>query len=229
MTIKCIAFDLDDTLWACQPVIMQAEKHFYTWLTSYYPKIIAKYSEADLINHRMVFMQDNQEHKHDLTHLRKKWLEKLGNETGYNDDNTLIETGFEIFWLARNEVTFYEGTIEILEKLSKKYSLGVISNGNADVHHIGIGHFFDFTLSSEKAGVSKPHENIFHQALNLSQHDLDETVYVGDDPARDIIGAHNAGLKAIWYNPKLQPWPGGKTPDAVIRSIHELEDKIANL
>lgn len=229
MTIRCITFDLDDTLWACHPVIMRAENLFYAWLKSYYPKITAKYSETELIDHRMAFMRDNQEQKHDLTFLRKRWLEKLGDETNYGYDQTLIETGFEVFWLARNEVSFFEDTLEILEQLSKKYSLGVISNGNADVHHIGIGHLFDFTLSSEKAGVSKPHQDIFHKAIDLSSHDLHETVYVGDDPARDIIGAHNAGLKAIWYNPKLQPWPGGRTPDAVIRSIHELEDKIVNL
>lgn len=229
MKIRCITFDLDDTLWACHPVIMRAEKHFYAWLKSYYPKITVKYSESELIDHRMAFMHDNQEYKHDLTHLRKHWLKKLGNETGYTSNNTLVETGFEVFWLARNEVSFFDGTLEILEQLSTKYTLGVISNGNADVHHIGIGHLFDFTLSSEKAGVSKPHKEIFHKAIDLSPHDLHETVYVGDDPARDIIGAHNAGMKAIWYNPKLQPWPGGRTPDAVIRSIHELEDKIVNL
>ncbi len=229
MTIRCITFDLDDTLWACHSVIMRAEKKFYTWLKSYYPKITAKYSETELIDQRMAFMHDNQEYKHDLTLLRKRWLEKLGDETGYGFDKILIETGFEVFWLARNEVSFFEGTLDVLEQLSKKYTLGVISNGNADVHHIGIGHLFDFTLSSEKAGVSKPHKDIFHQAIDLSPHDLHESVYVGDDPARDIIGAHNAGMKAIWYNPKLQPWPGGKIPDAVIRSIHELEDKIINL
>ncbi|HIP81128.1 MAG TPA: HAD family hydrolase [Leucothrix mucor] len=229
MTIQCITFDLDDTLWECHPVIMHAEKCFYAWLKSSYPKIIAKYSEEALINHRVAFMQDNQEQKHNLTYLRKRWLEILGNETGYDNDSILIETGFEIFWLARNEVSFFEGTLDVLEQLSKKYTLGVISNGNADVHHIGIGHLFDFTLSSEKAGISKPHKDIFHKAIDLSPHDLHETVYVGDDPARDIIGAHNAGMKAIWYNPKLKPWPGGRTPDAVIRSIHELEDKIVNL
>lgn len=229
MTIRCIAFDLDDTLWECHPVIMLAEQHFYKWLKSYYPKISAKYSEAELINHRMAFMQANQDYKHDLTYLRKRWLEKLGNETGYPENKELIETGFEIFWLARNEVSFFEGTLKTLEKLSKKYTLGVISNGNADVHHIGIGHLFEFTLSSETAGVSKPHKDIFHQAVSLSPHEIHETIYVGDDPVRDITGAHKAGMKAIWYNPKLIPWPGGQTPDAVIRSIHELEDKIENL
>ena len=208
-------------------MIHRAEQKFYAWLQSYYPKITQKYSHEQLIEHRTAFMQSSQDNKHDLTWLRKRWIEKLADEVGY--DYALVEPGFEVFWLTRNEVTLFDEALEVLETLSGNYTLGVISNGNADVHHIGIGHLFDFVLSSEKAGVSKPHQDIFHQALALASHHSHESVYVGDDPVRDINGAHNAGMKAIWYNPKLTPWPGGKTPDAVIRSLNELEDKINTL
>ena len=227
MDIKCIAFDLDDTLWECHPVIIHAEQCFYDWLSSYYPKITQKYSTQQLIEHRMAFMQAQQDNLHDLTYLRKRWMENLADELAY--DYSYVDSGFEIFWQARNEVTFFEGTLNILEGLAKRFSLGVISNGNADVNHIGIGHLFDFALSSETAGVSKPHPDIFHQALQLSGSQKHETVYVGDDPKRDVLGAHGAGLHAIWFNPKLTPWPGGRTPTAVIRHLNELEEKIAKL
>jgi putative hydrolase of the HAD superfamily len=227
MTIRCITFDLDDTLWECRPVIHRAEQTFYTWLESYYPKISRKYSATQLIEHRIAFMQSTQDNKHDLTCLRKHWLKKLADEAGYN--YALVEPGFEVFWLARNDVTLFDEALGVLETLSREYTLGVISNGNADVHHIGIGHLFDFVLSSEKAGVSKPDKDIFHQALALASHQASESVYVGDDPVRDINGAHNAGMKAIWYNPKQTPWPGGQAPDAVIRSLDELQDKISQL
>ena len=227
MNIKCIAFDLDDTLWECHPVIIHAEQCFYDWLSSYYPKITQKYSASQLIEHRITFMQAQQDNLHDLTHLRKHWMEELADEFSY--DYSYVDSGFEVFWLARNEVTFFDGTLDVLENLSKYFSLGVISNGNADVNHIGIGHLFDFTLSSEKAGVSKPHQDIFDQALQLSGSKKHETVYVGDDPKRDVLGAHGAGLHAIWFNPRLTPWPGGRAPTAVIRHLNELEEKIAKL
>ena len=231
MTIRCIAFDLDDTLWECHPVIERAEHRFYKWLQSYYPKISQKYSEADLITHRMAFMRSNPDNRHDLTTLRKRWMVQLANEVEYDleQDKSFVENGFEVFWLARNEVTFFDGTLTRLEALSIRYSLGVISNGNADVHHIGVGHLFDFVLSSEVAGIAKPHPDIFDQALGLSKTEKHETVYVGDDPKRDILGAHGAGIHAIWFNPSLKPWPGGQTPTAVIQHIDELEDKIRQL
>ncbi len=231
MTIRCIAFDLDDTLWECHPVIERAEHRFYEWLELYYPKISQKYSEAELIKHRMAFMRSHPDNRHDLTYLRKAWMMQLAEEVGYdlNQDKSFIGNGFEIFWLARNEVTFFDGTLDLLDQLSSRYSLGVISNGNADVHHIGVGHLFDFVLSSETAGVAKPHPDIFEQALGLSNTEKHETVYVGDDPKRDILGAHGAGIHAIWFNPSLKPWPGGQTPTAVIQHLNQLEDKIAHL
>ena len=234
MTIRCIAFDLDDTLWECHPVIERAEHRFYEWLQSYYPKISQKYSEADLITHRMAFMHSHPDNRHDLTTLRKQWMRQLANEVGYDlsqnaQARSFVENGFEVFWLARNEVTFFDDTLVHLEDLSTRYSLGVISNGNADVHHIGVGHLFDFVLSSEIAGVAKPHPNIFEQALKLAQTNKNETVYVGDDPKRDILGAHGAGIHAIWFNPSLKPWPGGQTPTAIIQHLDQLEDKISKL
>ena len=227
MTIHCIAFDLDDTLWACHPVIIRAEQHFYDWLKRYYPKIPQKYSEAALTSHRMAFMQSHPDNRHDLTYLRKRWMELLADEVEYNYE--LVEPGFEIFWLARNEVTFFDGTLDALEDLATKYSLGVISNGNADVNHIGVGHLFDFTLSSESAGISKPHPDIFDQAIKLSGFSKEQTVYVGDDAKRDIVGAQGAGIKGIWFNPKLTPWPKGKAPFAVIQHLNQLEKIIINI
>jgi len=231
MTIRCLTFDLDDTLWECHPVIERAEHRFYEWLQSYYPKISQKYSEADLVTHRMAFMHAHPDNRHDLTTLRKQWMKQLANEVGYDltQNKNFIENGFEVFWLARNEVTFFDGTLAHLEDLSTRYSLGVISNGNADVNHIGVGHLFDFVLSSETAGVAKPHPDIFEQALTLSKTEKHETIYIGDDPKRDVLGAHNAGIHAFWFNPSLKPWPGGKTPTAVIQHLGQLEDKIKQL
>jgi hypothetical protein len=36
-------------------------------------------------------------------------------------------------------------------------------------------------------------------------------------------------MRTVWYNPALRPWPGGQTPDAVIRTIAELPSALADL
>lgn len=235
MTVRCIIFDLDNTLWDCDSLIVRAEEQFYLWLQSEYPQISNQYEPADLLLHRMDYFKTRPDQLHNLTALRKDWMRQLAVDVGITVTNeqhfemNFIEKGFQVFWAERNKVVFYDGVMEMLESLSQQYSLGVISNGNADIDFIGIGHFFDFTMSSEIAGVSKPHEGIFHKAMQLSKYTLEDSVYVGDDPKCDVLGPQNIGMRALWYNPTLKPWPGGKTPAAVFKSHNELEDKISKL
>ena len=236
MEIKCIAFDLDNTLWECNPIIIKAEQFFYDWLKITCPQITNKLSDTKLVAHRMEYMNARPELHHNLTELRKNWMRQIAIEFGdikTSDKITFeaefVEAGFQVFWQHRNNVVFYDGAIPMLEGLAKEYSLGVITNGNADVNYIGIGKFFDFTMSSEKAGIAKPHADIFHQAMQLSEHEIENTVYIGDDPKCDVLGPQNIGMRAIWYNPKLKPWPGGKTPTAIFQRHSELQDKISKL
>lgn len=238
MTIKCIAFDLDNTFWECDPLIVKAELKFYNWLETIHPEITQKFTNEALVAHRMSYIQERSDRHYNLTSLRKDWMRQVATETdGFLDglsnkadiETDYIETGFQVFWQERNNVVFYDGVIDMLERLSQKYSLGVITNGNADVNFIGIGHYFDFAISSEMAGVAKPHEDIFHQAVALSGHSVENIVYVGDDPKCDVLGPQNIGMKALWYNPLLKPWPGGKTPAGVIKCHTDLEDKIGEL
>jgi FMN hydrolase / 5-amino-6-(5-phospho-D-ribitylamino)uracil phosphatase len=227
MTIRCIAFDLDDTLWPCRPVIEHAEQRFYVWLQQHYPRITECYSPPELVKKRMNYMQQYPELHYNLTRLRKDWLATLAVEQGY--PLTLVEQGFEVFWLARNEVTFFEGALTVLEALSARFVLGVISNGNASVHHIGVGHLFQFVHSAADAGVAKPHPAIFQQALQQVGISPHQAVYVGDDPVRDIQGAASAGLRTVWFNPERQAWPGGQKPDAVIDNLAQLEVVLTQL
>ncbi len=201
MTIHCIAFDLDDTLWACKPVIHAAEKELYTYLEHSYPKITHCYSFEQLIQQSKCFMIQHSELSYDLSLLRQRWLSSLANE--FNYESEMVDTAFRVFWLARNKVQFYTGVLDILAHLSQQFRLGVISNGNADVNHIGIGKLFDFTVSAREAGVAKPHPDIFKLALKKAQCQAHEMIYVGDDLQRDIYGANQAGLTAIWYRPQL--------------------------
>lgn len=221
MTIRCIAFDLDDTLWACKPVIVQAEQRFYEWLAQHYPRITDNYSPAELVQDRVAYMRQHPQLHHNLTHLRKQWIATLAQAHAYPE--SLVEAGFEVFWLARNEVTLFDGVLEVLDSLAGRFVTGVISNGNASVHHIGIGHLFDFVHSAEAAGVSKPDPEIFHQALAKAGVEAHQAVYVGDDPVRDVMGAAHAGWRTVWYNPSGEEWTGDGKPDATINHLAELE------
>ena len=227
MMIKCITFDLDDTLWECKPVIIRAEQICYQWIEKYYPKISSAYSYEALIKNRLQYMQYHPDDAYDLTKIRKDWLSQLANTFSY--DQKMAEDAFHIFWLARNEVTLFDGARDVLEQLSKQYSLGVLSNGNADVDHIGIGQYFDFSVSIAEIGASKPNAKAFHQALKLANCTAPETIHIGDHPTYDVMGALNAGLHAIWYNPDNTVWTEEKHPTASIAHLNEIEVQIERI
>ena len=222
MAITCITFDLDDTLWESESVLANAEARFYEWLERTCPDIARTHSHDALVAHRRGHYASIPEMRHDLTRARLSWLQSLLAEWGYGAD--LAAAGFRVFWEHRNAVTLFDDVLRVLGKLGERYSIGAITNGNADVHHIGIGHHFDFVVTPAEAGAAKPDSAIFEFALNAAGASPETVVHVGDDPVRDVAGAAALGLRTVWMNPLGHSWPHQTQtrPDAEIRSLDAL-------
>jgi putative hydrolase of the HAD superfamily len=231
MSIECVTFDLDDTLWAVGPVITRAEEEFYTWLAQRCPRITTALDRAQMVAHRRGFSQQYPHQLHDLTALRKRWLAHVFDEFGYSEES--VETAFRVFWEHRNAVQLFAEVTPAMERLRERYTLGVITNGNACVQHIGIAHWFDFVVSAEHAGAAKPAPRIFQAALAHAGVEAARVAHVGDDPANDVRGAAGVGMRTVWYNPARAPWPGGPdpdaAPDAVIASLADLDGALARI
>jgi len=221
MPLRCVTFDLDDTLWECEPLLIAAEEAFYDWVKCHYPLISERYDLAELVAHRRGYFQRHPEMEHDFTYLRRNWLRNLAKSFGYGTQ--LVEHGFRVFWEHRNAVTLFEEAHAVLDGMRERYAVGAITNGNADVHHIGIGHYFDFVITAAAAGAAKPNAEIFHAALTAAGVEAAHAVHVGDDPKRDVHGANAVGMRTVWVNVNALPWPGGPPPDAEIRTLAELE------
>lgn len=52
----------------------------------------------------------------------------------------------------------------------------------------------------DAVGVAKPDPAIFREGLRQLGTSAEETIYIGDNPAHDVIGAAGAGLRGIWLN-----------------------------
>jgi len=218
--VRCITFDLDDTLWECAPVIRRAEDQFYRWLDTRFPKVTQQFSYTELLDHRIAYMHSHSAELHNLTQLRKNWLREIAEHCGYNED--LVEPGFSIFWQARNQVELFNDVESTLEQLGEHYLIGAITNGNANVAEIGIGHLFDFVVTSEEANVSKPNNIIFKAAADKAGVDITAILHVGDDPIRDVLGAIDAGALAAWVKGDADDWHEELSPHIVVSHIREL-------
>jgi putative hydrolase of the HAD superfamily len=56
---------------------------------------------------------------------------------------------------------------------------------------------------SEAAGALKPDKRIFEYALGLNNATANETIMIGDSYSADIVGAQNAGIDQIHFNPLM--------------------------
>ena len=221
MTIELITFDLDDTLWDTAPVIVSAETVLREWLIANAPKVGALDASAFQALRQQV-LNDEPQLRHRISALRRRVLFHALQGAGYMNAATLADAAFEVFIDARHALQLFPQAEPALIALALDYDLGVVTNGNADVRRIGLGHHFKFVLCAEDIGIAKPDARLFHEALLRGGVEAGAAVHVGDHPGDDIAGAQLAGLRAVWFNPGGKHWDGDKAPDAEIGCLSEL-------
>jgi putative hydrolase of the HAD superfamily len=219
--IRALTFDLDDTLWDNRSVLMAAEQAMYDWLTYDYPRIAARYSLEDLRQLRIELVRENPDLRNRISELRRQSLRLAAHSSGYDD--SLVEPAFAVFLEARHRITLYDDVTPALQRLrAAGYRLGSITNGNADVQRLGIGHLFDFSLTAESVGHAKPHPRLFETACRLAAVQPAQLAHVGDEAETDLAGGLAAGVTVIWMNRLGQPAAPWIRPHAEVRDLNEL-------
>jgi putative hydrolase of the HAD superfamily len=228
MSIKLITFDLDDTLWDTAPVIASAEIVLRDWLEANAP-MLASVPVEHLFAIRERLVQAEPGLKHRISALRRRVLLDALQAVGYseNEAQALANEGFEVFLHARHQVEVFPEVQPLLETLRQHYTLGVITNGNADVRRLGLADYFRFALCAEDLGIGKPDPAPFIEALKRGEVEASAAVHVGDHPGDDIAGAQRAGLRAVWFNPQSKAWAGEQAPDAEIQRLSQLPEVLA--
>lgn len=221
--IKVITFDLDDTLWEVTPVLIEAEKIVFDWLVANAAKIGDRFSAQSLRDWKWQLYRQQPELSNKISQMRIDSVEQALLHVGYNaaESTQIAQRAFDIFLDARHNVTLFDDVIPMLEILRGQYSLGVLTNGNADVSRLEIGAFFDFSFSAEQLNASKPAPQHFQAAQQFSGASADEIIHIGDHIEHDIVGARLAGCHAIWFNPdkKIRP-----IDEHTFMEVHSLAD-----
>lgn len=206
--IHAITFDLDDTLWPSAPTLTRAEQRAHAWLAQHAPAVAAMWPIESLRELRFSIYRQHPELHHDFLRLRRMAMHAAFEQAGMPGAaaHELIEGVLDVFMTARNEVDLYPEVRDCLARLSRRLPLASLTNGNADVARVGIGHYFKATISAHAHGVSKPDAALFHIACRALACEPDEVLHVGDDITLDVRGARDAGLHALWLNRNEAAW-----------------------
>ena len=203
--IEAVVFDLDDTLWPIAPTIHRAEKAMVEWIAGHAPEVAKRWDVNTLKLLRASLIAANPHLKNDVMGLRRGTIFAAFEECGGSDAQA--EQAFAVFRAARQQVEFYPDALPALERLAQHFRLGVISNGFADVHAVGIGQHFESVVSAHEVGVSKPDPRIYAACVERMALPAERMLYVGDDPENDIVGPSQAGLSTAWINRVGATWP----------------------
>jgi len=157
---------------------------------------------------RFSIYRQHPEFHHDFLRLRRMAMHAAFEQAGMSGApaHELIEGVLDVFMTARNEVDLFPEVRASLARLSRRLPLASLTNGNADVARVGIGHYFQTAISAHAHGVSKPDPALFHIACRALACAPEEVLHVGDDIALDVRGARDAGLQALWINRANAPW-----------------------
>ena len=203
MNIKHVFFDLDHTLW-------DFEKNSGATFKSIFEELNFDFSlEVFLdfynpINH--YYWKQYRENMISEVELRYLRLEKTFEAMKVPFTPSLLERVAELYIQQLSTHTeLFEDTISVLEYLSSKYTLHIITNGFEHVQqrkleNSGIAHFFKTVLTAEKIGVKKPHPTIFLSAMKTAEVLPEHTMMIGDSLEADIQGALKLGMQAIHFN-----------------------------
>lgn len=163
---------------------------------------------------------------------------KTLDEHGYADRHQLFRTlvaefnieadSEDMLWDYRRQTwqvaQLFDDALGVLSAFRERgYKLGIITNGstmmqNGKLEATGLHQLVDVALISEQVGFSKPDPLIFQQAAEQLSMSPPNCIFVGDHPVRDVMGASQAGMMAIWRVAYLA-WPN----DLAIRPHYTIQ------
>ncbi|MEJ8546318.1 HAD-IA family hydrolase [Brevibacillus borstelensis] len=231
---KLILFDLDDTLF----------DYSQSWesgmrLTIRRHALTAGLDEDEFFNRLKTYSDelwpDFTENRISLREYRHKRMEMAAADFGRLAKPEEMDDFQNMFMSSCFEVIAPVPDVEqCLSKLADRRQLGIVTNGPEDMAYtklsrLGLSRLFpkEHVVISEVVGYHKPDRRIFSAALQLFDAAPEETLFVGDSWEADVAGSIEAGMDAVWINPrKLRP-ASGHVPLAVVERLVQLTDILA--
>lgn len=191
--IKRLIFDVDDTL-------IEWKEEYWDALAEVLQELNIEYSKDlldKIINAINTYEQENQYYN------KQKMVEHINKVTNCNFNMNFLDTTLKVFGKCVPKEN--ENIINTLEYLSKKYELVILTNWFKDaqllrLENFGIKDYFTKVFTSESFKV-KPNKEGF--IIAMEEKLPEECIMIGDSFKKDIQGAINVGIKAIYLNSSL--------------------------
>ena len=136
-----------------------------------------------------------------------------------------------------NRPPMVPGIKEVLGELTKTYKLAVICNtgwhSGKTVRELLEGYdfpkYFSHMTFSDEAEIAKPHKQIFEYTLDKMGCRTEDAAHIGDSEYSDIVGAKEAGMKAILFTGINDRYKDNNSADVTISNYDNLADIVGKM
>jgi len=132
--------------------------------------------------------------------------------------------------LTRRHFSVFPDALRVLGRLRAKYRLGLISDAQwafaePELEMVDLARLFPVRILSSRLGVKKPDPRMFTEAMRALGVAPEASIYIGDNPPRDLVGARGVGMKCILFRGADAEYDGLR-PDACFQHYGKLEPLI---
>ena len=217
--LRAAIFDLDDTLYPERSYVLSGFHAVAKWVEC----TLAIPAEKTARELETLYVQGVRGHTFGL------WLEQQGVDRQRDE---LIRQMVVVYREHEPILTPFDGIPELLSDVGRRCKLGLITDGFLAVqqrkweslHFNGVFHAVVF---SDIFGRQhwKPSHVPFEAALRTLQVAPEAALYVGDNPAKDFLGARQLGMKTIRFRSSggehalAEPESACHAPDATVENV----------
>lgn len=202
---KDIFIDLDNTLWDFKANSYETIQFLFNKykISDYVSDFESFYKYYQILNAEL--WDKYRKGKIEKSLLRWKRFNDTFDHFGLKNEEIARNFGEDYVEMSPQKTKMFPYSIEIVQYLSKKYRLHVLTNGFKEVQYLklnntGLINYFTSVLISEELGYQKPNALCFEKAMEVANAKKENSIMIGDDLEIDILGAKNAGMDQILYN-----------------------------
>ncbi|MBX3097592.1 MAG: HAD family hydrolase [Fimbriimonadaceae bacterium] len=242
--LKAIYFDLDDTLCGYWNAAKGGLKHTFSSVTLPDGVTPEGLMEAWVAEFRDFAEEIKRDHWYEIylsqggitrMELMRLALARLG----IDDARLAFELGDVYGKERRSTLALFPSARELLNALRGQVTLGVITNGPADIQReelqdLGIEDCFDHVFIEGEMGEGKPAPRVMQRAVDAAGCEPNQIMMVGNSFKHDIVPAREAGWRTCWIRRdsdvpvtsrtgRVEELPDGAVaPDLTITHLDEL-------
>lgn len=233
---KAVLFDLDDTLHDDTRAFTRAANDVACGAGPMYGINEDDLAAAFLDELEVFWRRFSLEEVRRIPNVRMAMWARALERFDVRDDDLARDCAVRFEEARKAEYALFAGIDEMLSDLRRdKAVLALVSNGMVATHRekieiLQLSNRFDAIFLSDEVGFAKPSPEMFYKVCRTLNVSPAECIMVGDRFDKDIVGALDVGMAAIWMNRLNRTAPSShRGRYMIVRSIEEMHRNLNEL